>query len=366
LGRAEYVINEFKGFAVGNVLYEVGAGQEQRRDFSYIEVPAGRGEYAWNDYNKDGVPQLNEFEIALFSDQAKFIRVFTPTNQFVKANYTQFNYTFSLNPRALSASFKNKKLGNFLGRINFQSSLQLGKKELATGSLVFNPFKGAINDSSLLTLTNILSNTVSFNRFSSKWGFDVSNLANSNKSLLTYGFESRKLEEWSFRSRWTPAKQYTVEFIQKTGNNSLYTPKFDNRNYEIQSINSEPKLTYTSGTNYRLSTSYLFNQKRNRAIYGGEKSVSNSLNIDGKFNSVNNTSFSGRFTYTKIDYTGAANSTVSYIMLDALLPGKNLLWNFDLTKRLSNNLELSFQYEGRKPAETRTIHIGHASLRAIL
>ena len=44
-------------------------------------------------------------------------------------------------------------------------------------------------------------------------------------------------------------------------------------------------------------------------------------------------------------------------MLDALLPGKNLLWNIDLTKRLGNNLELNFQYEGRKPGETKTIAI---------
>ena len=94
--------------------------------------------------------------------------------------------------------------------------------------------------------------------------------------------------------------------------------------------------------------------------------VNNSFNIDSKFNAVNNTSLTGKFTYTQINYNGAINSTVSYIMLDALLPGKNLLWNFDLTKRLGNNLELSFQYEGRKPAETRTIHIGRASLRAIL
>ena len=88
--------------------------------------------------------------------------------------------------------------------------------------------------------------------------------------------------------------------------------------------------------------------------------------MEGKYNSVNNTSLSGKLTYTKIAYTGVANSTVSYIMLDALLPGKNILWNLDLTKRLGNNLELNFQYEGRKPAETRTIHIGRASLRAIL
>jgi hypothetical protein len=146
----------------------------------------------------------------------------------------------------------------------------------------------------------------------------------------------------------------------------LYTPKFDNRNYEINRINSEPKLTFTSGTNYRLSTSYEFDNKKNDERFGGEKSISNSLNIEGKYNSVNNTSLTGKFTYTNINYTGLPNTTVSYIMLDALLPGRNLLWNFDITKRLGNNLELNFQYEGRKPAETRTIHIGRASLRAIL
>ena len=367
LGRAEYAINELKGFVSGNVLYEVGAGQEQRRDFSYIEVPAGRGEYAWNDYNNDKIPQLNEFEIALFPDQAKFIRVFTPTNEFIKASYTQFNYSITLNPRTLSSNFKHKKFGNFIGKINFQSSLQTGKKELAKGDIVFNPFKrNSINDTSLLTLTNVFTNTLSYNRFSTKWGVDVSNGVNYNKSLLTYGFESRKLNDWTLRGRWNLVRKITFEMIQKVMNNSLFTPKFNNRNYEIAIVNSQPQLTFTSGTNYRIVTGYEYNMKKNKIIYGGEKSVSNSLNMEAKYNAVNNTSFTGKMTFTNIHFTGIPNTTVSYIMLDALLPGKNILWNFDLTKRLGNSLELTFQYEGRKPAETRTIHIGRASLRAIL
>lgn len=366
LGRVEYAINEWKGFLTGNLLYELGAGQEQRRDFSYYEVPAGRGEFAWNDYNSDGIQQLNEFEIALFSDQAKFIRIFTPTNEFVKATYTQLNYSIQVNPRALASAIKNKRTRDLVGRFNIQSSLQTAKKELAAGKIVFDPFKGGLTDTSLITLNNIIANTLSFNRFSQKWGLDVSNANNFNKALLTYGFESRKLSEWIFKGRWNFNRQYSFELIQKVGNNSLFTPKFANRNYEINQFNAEPRLTFIRGTSFRLQTSYQFSRKKNLPSFGGELSTANSLNIETKYNAVNNTSVSGKLTYTNISYTGAVNSTISYIMLDALLPGKNYLWNVDLTKRLGNNLELNVNYEGRKPGSTKTIHIGRVSVRALL
>jgi hypothetical protein len=366
LGRTEYIINEFNGFITGNTLYEVGAGQEQRRDFSYIEVPAGRGEYAWNDYNADGIPQLNEFEIALFPDQAKYIRVFTPTNQFVKANYTQFNYNINISPRALSNYIKNKKIKSLVTRFNIQSAMQTGKKILADGKLNFNPFKGNIADTALISLNNIFSNTISFNRFSSSWGMDISNLRNYNKALLTYGFESREIVEWIFRTRVNIRKQFTLEVTQKLGSNNLATPKFGNRNYGLTTFSTEPKLTYTYLTQYRLQASYMYASKENSIIYGGQKSINNALNIEGKLNTVNSTSFLVKFTYNNIQYDGLPNSTVSYIMLDGLLPGKNLLWNVELTKRLGNNLELTLNYEGRKPGETRVINIGRASLRALL
>ena len=366
LSRAEYVINEWKGFVTGSALYEIGAGQEQRRDFNYLEVPAGRGEFAWNDYNNDGIRQLNEFEIALFSDQAKYIRIYTPTNEFIKSNYTQFNYTVSLNPKALAGSFKNKNTGDFLGRFNLQSSLQTGKKQLDNGSFLFNPFKGDIADTTLITANQVLANTISFNRFSTKWGVDVSNAVNQNKSLLTYGFESRKRNDWTLKGRLNITREYTFELIQGLGNNTLSTPKFANRNYHIKQINTEPRFTFTRGTNFRLQAGYQYLQKENSLLFGGEKSISNALQAEGKYNAVNNTSINAKFTYNHINYNGVPNTTVSYIMLDALLPGKNLLWSIDITKRLVNNLELNFQYEGRKPGETRAIHIGRASLRAIL
>jgi len=366
LGRVEYMINEWKGLLTGAVLYELGAGQEQRRDFSYIEVPAGRGEFAWNDYNADNIPQLNEFEVALFPDQAKYIRIFTPTNQFVKANYTQFNYSFTIDPRAIAADMKDSKWKNFVTRFNIQSSMQTAKKTLSDGHPLFNPFKGNIADASLVTLNYILSNAISFNRFSTKWGLDANNIISYNKALLTYGVESRQLNDWMLKARMNFGRQYTFELIQRFGTNNLITPKFANRNYELETYTTEPRITFTEFTKYRVQASYQFIQKKNAIIYGGEKALSNVFTLESKFNAVQNTSVTGRFSYNNITYNGKANTTTSYIMLDGLLPGKNFLWMFDFTKRLANNLELSFQYEGRKPADTRTIHIGRASVRALL
>jgi len=366
LGRAEYIVNKWNGFLTGNVLYELGAGQEQRRDFSYIQVPAGQGQYTWIDYNKDGIAQLNEFVLAVFQDQATYIRVYTPTDEFIKANYTQFNYSFALTPKALAATMHNKKWKNFITRFLFQSSLQTNKKQLSNGNPVFNPFKGKIQDTSLLTYSYILSNTLSFNRFSSSWGFDITNLVNYSKSLLTYGFETQQLNEWNVKGRLNIAKVYTLELIQKFVSNILFTPSFANQNYEIKEYSAQPQLTYTAGTRYRIQTSYVYDAKNNNLLYGGEKALTNSLNIEGKYNAVSNTSLTAKFTYSNISFNGTPNSTVSYIMLDALSPGKNYLWNINFTKRLVNNLEISFEYEGRKPGDAGTINTGRASLRALL
>ncbi|WP_240627834.1 hypothetical protein [Terrimonas sp.] len=367
LGRTEYLINEFKGLINGNVLYEVGTGQEQKRNFTYVEVPAGQGEFTWIDYNNDGIQQLNEFELSQFKDQAKYIRIFTPTNEYIKANYLQFNYSFIINPRAAINAAKANGFQKLLTRLYFQSSLQVYKKEMS-GSLSFNPFSTALSDTSLIILNNVFSNSFSFNRSSSVWGLDLNNIRNDNKAFLTYGYESRKVNEWNVKSRWNMTRSLLLELIGKKGLTRLITPNFDNRNYNIEGIGLEPRLSFTRNTNFRILLGYKFDDKTNTD--STQKATIHSLISEAKYNVVSSTSVTAKFTYSQIKYSdpanaNSANTSVSYIMLDALLPGKNFLWTVDLTKRLTSYLELNFQYEGRKSAASNTVHVGRASLRAI-
>jgi hypothetical protein len=214
-----------------------------------------------------------------------------------------------------------------------------------------------------------LLNTLSFNRFSSKWGVDISNIRNSGKALLTYGYESRQTMDWNLKLRWNFSSTLTLDLNGKRGQNGLYTPSFGNRNYELSVNNVEPRISFIQGTVFRVQTSYKLESKKNRPEFGGEESLSNAVQLETKYNVLQNSSLDAKFTYNAITYkvpnATNKNLSVEYIILDALRPGKNFLWSLDFTRRLLNNVEINLQYEGRRPADTRTIHTGRAAIRAL-
>lgn len=363
LGRAQYLTNVWKGAINGDVLYELGTGQEPRRDFIYIEVPAGQGEYAWIDYNNDGAQQLNEFEIAKFKDQAKYFRIITPTNEFIKADYLQFNYNVVINPSLALTDRSKKGFTQFVKRLYFQSALQINQKQISTGSKTFNPFSSIFSDSTLLSFDKVFSNSFSFNKFSQRWGLDINSFQASNRAYLSYGFETRANKNLSIKLRSNWFKTITLDIIGKTNRNILETPKFSNRNYSVKASSFEPRITYTHATSFRFIAGYKIEDKNNE---GPEKSTINSLLIESKYNLVSNTSISAKFNLSNISFNGNANTSLGYIMLEGLLPGKNFIWTLDLTKRLSSFLEMNVQYEGRKAGNSGLINIGRASIRAIL
>jgi hypothetical protein len=268
------------------------------------------------------------------------------------------------------------KSGGFdrlLARVILQSSMQLTQKQQAKGFVQLNPFRAPIDDTSLITRTMIVVNTFSFNRTDPHWGVDLTNTRNGSKTLLTYGYETRQLVEWMARIRINLSRSLALSTVLRQGTNQLSNTgqNFDSSNYHLRQWSSEPNLTYTRGANFRIGMGYKYSYKLNDPAYGGQKYTSGAYNMDFKYNIVQSTSIQSKFTYNQISYrvkdgSASTTSSISYVILEGLLPGKNYLWNVDLTKKLGSSLELSLQYEGRKAGDSKVVHTGRAALRALL
>ncbi len=367
LGRINYNFNFFKGLLGGNVLYEFGSGQEQRREFTYVEVPAGQGVFVWRDYNGDNLRQLNEFEVAQFPDEKRFIKIFTPTNQYVKAKYSQYSQSISFNPRSLWNKRKTKGIKKALSYFFFQSSIQLQNRFIGKeGIAQYNPFIFQSDDSLLLQNNANFINSVFFNRFSNKWGLDYIQSNTNGRTLLNYGIDTRKNSEHLLRARVNITRKITFTQKLKTGNRSFASQFLDNRNFNIKQQYVEPEFSIILFKNqFRISSSYRYDLRDNTENPSGERATSHAANFSLKYNIPSSGVINAGFTYNDINYNGDANSSVGYAMLDGLQNGKNYLWTLSFDKRISKSVEMSLQYEGRKAGEAEIVHTGRASIRAI-
>ena len=365
LGRLEYSPKMIKGFIQANSFYEVGYGLEQKQQYSYVQVAAGQGQYYWNDYNGDGIKQLNEFEIAQYPDQAIYIRVYTPTNTYIKSVRDQFSLSVYLRPKVFLKEDK-KKLMKFVAKFVSQTTYKVDQKNVSAGINTFqiNPFKSNINDTNLLTSNFSFRQAVFFNQTSPIYGFDYTYEDNRNKQLLVNGFESHRLQNNVLNTRWNVTRAWGIFVVTNFGNKFNTSQYFSSRNYEIQTIQSQPKISYQPSTAFRISLSYQYSNKQNIVTGSGQKAVINDFGAEFKLNKLAKGSLTMKADYISIKFNSDENTPVAFEMLNSLHGGQNITWSAGFQQNMSGNIQISITYEGRKTPGYKLVNIGGAQIRA--
>lgn len=365
LSRLEYSPRILRGFIQANTFYEVGYGLEQKKEYSYVQVAAGQGQYYWKDYNGDGIKQLNEFEVAQYPDQMIYIRVYTPTNNFVKSARDQFSFSLYLRPSVFKTEKSNKLMG-FISRFVSQTAYRVDKKTYAANgqTLKFNPFDINVNDTSLISTNYNLRQSLFFNQSSAVFGFDYTFQDNKSKQLLTNGYEGRELQTHELRTRWNLNRAWGFFTTSSMGQKTTTSQFFTARNFTIKINEVEPKLSYQPNTSFRLSGIFKYSQKNNVATGGFQKATVQDYAVEFKLNKLAKGSFNARADYLVITYNDAENTPISFEMLSSLRPGQNITWSASYQQNLSGNIQVSFTYDGRKSPNAKMVHIGGAQVRA--
>ena len=363
LARVEYGLTLWEGVARFNTFYEFGSGLEQRQEYIYIEVPAGQGLYVWNDYNGDGIKDLNEFEIAAFGYEADHLRVYTPTNTYVRVYSNQFSGALDLRPGVRWA--ESKGLKGFLGKFSDMASMRVDRK---TGSedlrQAIDPFLGELRDTSLTSHVAAARNTLYFDRTSRVWSVDHTWQQDRSRSLLLNGFESRGRSSHVLRMRWNTTRQWMAEVEGETGEVNNSSDIMAGRTYAIDQRSLRPRITWQPNTSLRTILYYKHTDKQNHAEYGGEQALLNEVGLEFRYNTAGKGSLQLTSSMVDIRYDGEVNSSLANEMLAALKPGTNFTWSVTFQRNLSNNLQVDLTYNGRRSEGTPMIHVGGAQVRA--
>lgn len=364
VNRIEYSVRLLKGSIQLSTFYELGSGLEVKKEYSFIEVAPGQGSYTWKDYNENGIKELNEFEISVFSDQAKYVKVFTPTNEFVKTFNNQFNQLVNLNAPAKWGTQK-KTLKKLISRFSNQTAYRIDRKT-ADSNLEdsFNPFNNLNFDSTLVSLNSNLRSTFYFNRLDPKFGLDYTYQEPRNRQLLTNGFESRSNKSNAIRFRYNITRIFQLSGEALQGLKTNKSEYFNTRDFNINYTELEPKFTYQPNVAFKLILSFKYVEKVNNYNDSNNVVLNNNYGAELRFNEAGKGSFSAKINYIKINYNSDANTPVAFEMLDGLVPGNNITWNVGYQRTLANNMQVNFNYDGRKTEGNKTIHTGGVSVRA--
>lgn len=363
LGRLEYDLRAFKNAITSNTFYEIGTGQELLKEFIYIEVPAGQGNYTWIDYNENGIKELNEFEIATYTDQATYIRTFIPTNTYTRTYTNQFSQSIHIQPSQVWS--KKKGILKFISRFSNQTAYRIDRKTNGNDKVdAYNPLLKEIADTTLLSLNTSLRNSFFFNRTSPIFGMDYTFLDNRGKVLLSNGFDSRIQTYHQFNTRWNISKTLLLQTKVEQGEKGNSSDFLNGRNYLIGYFQVSPKISYQPNTNFRASLKYEYSDKKNDIDFGGETAFISDMGLEIKYNATEKGSFLANFNYIDIKYNGNANSSLGFEMLNSLKVGRNYTWSCSFQRTINKNMQLNLVYSGRKSEENAIIHNGGVQVRA--
>ena len=339
--------------------YENVSGTIAQQEFTYLEVNPGQGVYVWNDYNNNGIQELQEFEVAPFRDLAKYVRVFLPNQIFVKTHQNKFSQSLSINPSqwAINKGFK-KALSLFYNQTSFLIDRKIIRNQ---DNFNLNPF--AESQQNLLGLNTNFRNSLFYNRAKQHHSVTYTFLKSKAQNLLSFGTQQNSLQSHQLQYAHLYKASWLFNLNGTLTKNTSFSDTFSARNFELNNQQIEPKISYIFSKNTSFGVFYNYQNKQNQ-IANSEKLQQQQFGVNFNYSGDQKFTLNTEFSFYNNNFTGNAQTPVAFQMLEGLQPGKNNTWRLLLQKNITKYLDININYLGRSSDSNPTIHTGNVQLRA--
>jgi len=349
----------FNQLIQSTTVFETNSGSIPQQEFTYLEVPVGQGVYTWNDYNANGIQELEEFEVAPFVDQAKYIRVYLPNRIYIKTHQNKFSQSLTFNPNQWQneTGFK-KTLSYFYNQTSFLIDRKVENKG---DNFDLNPFSKS--EENVLGLNSSFRNSLFYNRGKQLHSVTYTYVQNENRNLLSIGSQNAKNSSNQLQYNHLYRKSWLFGMFAKTIQTSLTSENYPEKNFEIEGYQLAPKISYLFSKSTSWDLFYELQNKENQ-IGSFETLVQSRFGSSFTYAGEKKFTMNGEVSFYQNKFVGNEFSSVGFQMLEGLQTGQNLTWRLLFQKNLTSFLDINFNYQGRKSETSQAIHTGSVQLRA--
>jgi len=326
-------------------------GNTLRDEVIFVETPPGQGVYTWNDYNQNGIKEINEFEVAVYSDQARYIRVILPSKNYIATRNNLFNSEISFNPGTWQKkSFFKRIFGIFRFQLKYDTPIEQ-----------FD-FQHFLNPAVTLSKQQLWQQDWFLNRSRKKYHLHVTYQFIEQKQLLYVGLQTRLSEKYTFQSAHSFNKQlvWKQKFEQKNTENR--SENYSSKNFRLQSKSIEQNLSWHKLNRSSFNLFARYDYQKN--LWGNEKLQRYKTGLH-YFHTNKQNRFDIELQFVQNQLTGNNFSPVAYQMLEGLQTGKNIVLNSLLQQEIKSYLLLNLQYGFRISENHQAIHTGGIQLKMI-
>lgn len=349
-----------------NFVYDVSSEQTARKNVRFVEVNPGQGQYVWLDslFNKDGIQQVDEFQLAANPLIANFVRVLAPSRQLFPTTRASLTGVYRMDfSRIVKRSEKPLKelARNFRTSTNFRITQSKSRDNRFSTYLidVVNIFE----DTTLIDANYSFQQNFNFFPTSKTGSFRFSYQENRAKLFLTTGDELRGLGYWGAIQRLNWGKNKSFEVESRLGRKFVDAVALPTRNYDIQFFETRPRLNFQLNRKFRLTTGYEFKNKVNQA--DSARIRMHKTFFDARWNLKGGNNLFGKLELVNVTQFGETSFAADYELKESLREGFNAIWQLYVTYYLVKNVELSITYDGRASSEIPVIHTGRVQVRAL-
>jgi hypothetical protein len=158
-------------------------------------------------------------------------------------------------------------------------------------------------------------------------------------------------------------KNWLFGNFAKTIQTATASENFPENNYTIKGYQLAPKISYLFSKNTSWDVFYELQNKKNQ-IGNFETLIQNRFGTSFSYAGEKKITMNGEVSFYQNKFNGNEFSAVGFQMLEGLQTGQNITWRLLLQKKITQFLDINFNYQGRKSESSQPIHTGNIQLRA--